>query len=107
MIPIIVLGLWFAIVIPIFIGKAKKKKSIVPTDQLNPHNNNVLNSWIINYIKDKGGQVDLDAMKNDLSKYLAKELGDTVRNMATDNIVSYGIDTEKLTEYVKLENDYE
>lgn len=63
---------------------------------------NIVNKWIINYIKSKGNKVNYSELKNDFSIFISKQLNNILISMVNDNIIDHGIDTESFEEFFQI-----
>lgn len=85
--------------------KQKKQQQFiqVPTNRVNVQNKeNICNSWILSYIRDKGGRVEINQLKEDVLKYYEKTVDTLMIGMVNDHLIRHGINTDTLEEYVEL-----
>lgn len=103
--------LWIIVLIISISNTAKKKQPNQQSFQqlksypIGSVTEDVTNGWIILYIKNKGGKVSYNQLKEDFTKYLSNQLDIIVINMVNDKLINHGIDTNLFEEYIELKDN--
>jgi len=97
-----VVVLWFCVMLIGVSRHIKERNMVQQPIQQHVNNEGVSNSWIINYIRDKGGRVFFSEAEDDFAKFLKKKVRAIILDMINDGTLNVGMDTKTFEEYIEL-----